>query len=276
MGPIQLFGMSLFSCVFSFFALANILKRTYLQQARRSSVFEISNKIVSAIHGMIAAYAGFVIVYHTRGDIIHNTHPWTNNVMYLGIGYQLYDLGSMYFVYWSKVEDDGGDVNFGYLKSIWIFVGQRRAIVAHHLWFILIAFPSTLWFRHGLGDFLVGCLYILDASTPFVCLRAILYEISATDGLLYVLNGVAMLVVFFFCRVCLFPFMFYSYSQYADISVFLVPFKIPKKCVCSCAFMFALQFYWFLLMVKGAKKSHREENRLIFFSLTVRSSNCMR
>ena len=87
-----------------------------------------------------------------------------------------------------------------------------------------------------MGDCLIGLAFMMEASTPFVSARAVLellgeiqlgtlsvyWKIPSIFGLEflgmkrsvpYMVNGIAMLVVFFFCRVLLMPYTYYLYGQ---------------------------------------------------------------
>ena len=102
-------------------------------------------------------------------------------------------------------------------------------------------------YQAALGDCLIGLAFMMEASTPFVSARAILellgeahleqhekcssiskYFYNSYLNLLlifsldcsgmkrstpYMLNGIAMLVVFLFCRVLLMPYTYYLYGQ---------------------------------------------------------------
>jgi hypothetical protein len=124
----------------------------------------------------------------------------------------------------------------------------------HHLLLPLAFGPCVLAFRRGLGDFFVGCLYLVEASNPFLNLRAVLRLFNLHKSRVYLVNGVLMLVVFFCCRIAIFPFLYHSYANYSGVPVFEVPFSIPLKCNLGCVTLFSMQLYWFWLMVKATIK----------------------
>ena len=102
----------------------------------------------------------------------------------------------------------------------------------------------------------------------------------------YVVNGIAMLVVFLLCRVLLMPYTYYLYGQqigeiwlYVVLKMFIcsscfllniftgkrdtipgastldtVLYHVPKVCTSFMLFFFVMQLYWFGLMVRGAAK----------------------
>ena len=80
----------------------------------------------------------------------------------------------------------------------------------------------------------------------------------------YIVNGLLMLVVFGFCRILIFPFIYWIYSRRnitgEAMPLWRVPFAIPLHCNISCAALFALQLHWFLKMLRGAIKLVTRKN----------------
>ncbi|RXN22511.1 FAM57B-like protein [Labeo rohita] len=70
--------------------------------------------------------------------------------------------------------------------------------------------------------------------------------------LLHKVNGAAMLITFFLCRVLLFPYLYYMYGRYASIPFYRVPFAVPWQCNVGAALLMAPQLYWFSLICRGA------------------------
>jgi hypothetical protein len=67
------------------------------------------------------------------------------------------------------------------------------------------------------GDILIACTFLLETSTPFVALRTILSDLQLNNSVLYLLNGLLMLVVFFLCRIVIYPFFYYLYAVSAGM-----------------------------------------------------------
>jgi len=103
-----------------------------------------------------------------------------------------------------------------------------------------------------MGDFLEACFVCMELSTPFVAFRIILSELGLKESKLYAINGIAMMVSFFTCRVFVFPFMYWMYGRALRISGWDVPYAIPWHCNIGCIGLMGLQLYWFSLMVRGA------------------------
>ena len=80
---------------------------------------------------------------------------------------------------------------------------------------------------------MIAAALIFEASTPFVSLRAVL---SQLDGMrhsrLYMFNGIAMVIVFFSCRILIYPIFYkcygisnnYSFSNNDSLKVLLTTY----------------------------------------------------
>ena len=77
-----------------------------------------------------------------------------------------------------------------------------------------------IWFCF-VGDMMIAAALIFEASTPFVSLRAVL---SQLDGMrhsrLYMFNGIAMVIVFFSCRILIYPIFYRCYGISNDYQFF--------------------------------------------------------
>lgn len=78
------------------------------------------------------------------------------------------------------------------------------------------------------------------------------FQLKWEDTLLYVVNGIVLIVMFAICRVVVFPYMFYIHGKSSGIQVWMVPLTIPKKCVLGCALLLVFQIYWLVLMINIA------------------------
>lgn len=95
---------------------------------------------------------------------------------------------------------------------------------------------------------------MMEISTPFVSLRSILSRLNMKSSRFYLINGLTMLATFFVFRVLLLPYLFYYYSQIANIPYFQAINSLPRSCKIGIAILFLPQYYWFYLMMSGAVK----------------------
>lgn len=81
-----------------------------------------------------------------------------------------------------------------------------------------------------------------------------LLQLKQQHTLLYKVNGVLTVTTFLFCRIFLFPFMYWSYGQQIGLNLLQVPFNIPLHCNVANAILIAPQLYWFSLLCKKAAR----------------------
>lgn len=111
----------------------------------------------------------------------------------------------------------------------------------------LHAWPSLPWdlASHSLKPQPLG-----DPAFSF----PLLLQRKQQHTLLFKVNGILTLTTFLFCRILLFPFMYWSYGQQQGLSLLQVPFRIPLLCNIANAVLIAPQIYWFSLLCKKAAR----------------------
>ena len=72
---------------------------------------------------------------------------------------------------------------------------------------------------HPGGDPMLACALLMEASTPFVSMRSILYNLKLRHSWIYVANGLIMVLVFFLCRIAVYPWYFYVYGSAKGIPI---------------------------------------------------------
>lgn len=68
----------------------------------------------------------------------------------------------------------------------------------------------------------------MEASTPFVSLRGVLSKIGLKTSNLYIVNGLVMLMIFFLCRIAMFPYVVYLYADSVNLDYLTVSFNNPS------------------------------------------------
>jgi len=76
------------------------------------------------------------------------------------------------------------------------------------------------------------------------------------DSMLYVVNGLLMLVSFFFCRVMLFPYLYYWYSSLINETLMATLLSIPLWVHLAVIGLWSPQLIWF----------HRWSNKVLKYS----------
>ncbi|KAJ4931621.1 hypothetical protein JOQ06_010062 [Pogonophryne albipinna] len=184
----------------------------------------VSARLVSSIQAIMASAAGFIITSSCR-DVMEDSHWLTDNYILFATPYFAYDIYAMFL---------------------------EKLMVLHHIFMVTCCFPASQMWRQGKGDFFQGVLFLAELSTPFVCLGKVLIQYQQQHTVLHKVNGVLMLLAFFCCRVLLFPYLYYAYSRYASIPVYVVLLVAPWQCNLGAALLWPLQLYWFTLICRGA------------------------
>ena len=128
-------------------------------------------------------------------------------------------------------------------------------MAAHHLLLSLFFIPLMVNNRdHTPGDPMLACALIMEASTPFVSLRAILYNLHLRHSMAYVINGLVMVLAFFSCRILIYPWFYYVYAASNNITMLQAVKTTPVRCASFMILAILPQLYWFRMMVNGAMK----------------------
>ncbi|CAH1110187.1 unnamed protein product [Psylliodes chrysocephalus] len=226
-----------------------------------SDIYDISNKNVSAVQALFCCITGLTAVcYSCNRNVLKTSHYISEAYAWFGAAYFFYDIWSMYKIYTAKIigTQINGDVcrtkTLSRFSRVITFLKKNFLMVGHHIFIGCFGFLVITYLRGGLGDCFFGFVYLMEASTPFVCLRGILSKVGLKNSPLYVANGLVMLTVFFICRIAMFPYVIFMYSLSIKVDFISAVYTLPRGCLTSIAILLLPQIYWFYLMVKGAIK----------------------
>ena len=107
----------------------------------------------------------------------------------------------------------------------------------------------------GPGLMVLGCIFVFEASNPFVLLRSILYDLGMSQTPLYLANGLVLVPVFFLFRIANFPLFFYIYASSQKISFQEALSATPMSCYFYMTLITLPQIYWFYLLLRGAVRT---------------------
>jgi len=131
-------------------------------------------------------------------------------------------------------------------------VNLNKQTIIHHAvaiiaFFLAIRYSVFLW---------VACFRLLsEASTPFLNMRALLYEIPGMQhSRLYLVNGICAAVVFFACRIAVQPFYLNLIFTTHDDIMRANPVSVFTLLV-SGVTLDALNLIWFSKILKGTLKA---------------------
>ncbi|KAM4878206.1 ceramide synthase [Sylvia borin] len=205
----------------------------------------------------MASTAGYIISSSCH-HVIDDQHWLASAYPPFAVPYFVYDVYAMYLCHLQRAQVKGhGAGATPPARAAVTFVRRELLMVLHHAAMVLVCFPvATLW-RQGKGDFFLGCLLMAELSTPFVCLGKVLILLRRQHTALHKLNGVALLVTFLWCRVLLFPYLYWAYGRHRGLELLRVPAALPPAYNAAAAVMAAPQLYWFALICRGAWRLFR-------------------
>lgn len=102
-------------------------------------------------------------------------------------------------------------------------------------------------------------MHILFPSLPGFLVSS--HQLSLQDLWLHKLNGGMVLLTFFFCRIALFPYMYWMYGQHYSIPLYSVPFHLPLSANLGNSCILAPQVYWFVLLCRKGWRLYRRSRR---------------
>ncbi|XP_071327681.1 TLC domain-containing protein 3A-like [Trachinotus anak] len=234
-----------------FYGLRKILKSTFTHWSD-ADVVCVSERLVSAIHASLATAAG-VRVVTSCSDVMTDSHWLVNGFASFGAPYMAHDIYAMYLSHFFN-QRVRGQASGHSLQTVRAFLVKDWTLVLHHLALLLVFMPITLFFRRGLGDFFIGCMFTTEFSTPFVSIGKILIQLGLDNTRLHRINGIIVLLSFFICRILIFPFMYWMYGRQFGIPLHRVPFHLPLHCNVGNLVILAPQLHWFILLLRKAKR----------------------
>ncbi|XP_068562037.1 TLC domain-containing protein 3A-like [Cebidichthys violaceus] len=237
-----------------FYGFRTVLRRSFTRWSE-ADVVRVSERLVSSIHACLATAAGVTVVTSCR-DVMTDRHWLVNAFVSFGAPYMVYDVFAMYLSHYHSQSFTGHS-----LQTLKAFLMKDWMIVLHHLVLVLVFLPITLFFRRGLGDFFIGCLFTTEFSTPFVSIGKILIQLGLDDTRLHRINGVMVLLSFFTCRILIFPFMYWMYGRQFGVPLHRVAFHLPLHCNLGNLVILAPQVSWFIMLLRKATRLYLRQKR---------------
>lgn len=134
------------------------------------------------------------------------------------------------------------------------YIVSHPVMIMHHIFIGTFGLLVVTYLRGGTGDCVYSFIYLMEFSTPFVSIRSILSTMGLKNTRIYIINGITMLITFFICRIFMWPYVFYWYSEVINRPFVQAIMGLPRKCKIGILILFLPQIYWFQLMVRGALK----------------------
>lgn len=237
-----------------FYGFRVFLRRSFTGWSE-ADVACVSERLVSSIQACLSTAAGVTVVTSCR-DVMTDSHWLVNAYVLFGAPYMVYDIYAMYLSHYHTPRVTGHS-----LQTLKAFLRKDWMMVLHHLALVLIFMPITLFFRRGLGDFFIGCLFITEFSTPFVSIARILIQLGLDDTRLHRINSFVVLLSFFTCRILIFPYMYWMYGRQFGVPLHRVAFHLPLHCNLGNLVILAPQVHWFILLLRKACRLYLRQKR---------------
>ncbi|CAH1239008.1 TMEM56 [Branchiostoma lanceolatum] len=116
-------------------------------------------------------------------------------------------------------------------------------------WSMVLHHTISTWSFHNV---MVGCAALYFGNTWFLTELLILHTLGHRHSLLYKVNGVAMLVVFFLCRIVTIPIYFGLIPHMKTGEMFKMEFGPIFNLLFLTPVLCMLNIFWFIKICKGA------------------------
>uniref|UniRef100_D3ZKW7 TLC domain containing 3A n=1 Tax=Rattus norvegicus TaxID=10116 RepID=D3ZKW7_RAT len=199
------------------FALSNWALRRLRPGWTDDDCLTVGTRLVSSVQAVLATGAGLTVIT-SCSNVVSDRHWLATEYVWFLIPYMIYDFYAMYLCEWCRTKDQ----NLRRVTIIRNFLIENRLMVTHHAVILFFLVPIS--------------------------------QLKQQHTLLYKVNGILTVTTFLFCRILLFPFMYWSYGQQKGLSLLQVPFNIPLHCNVANAILISPQLYWFSLLCKKAAR----------------------
>jgi len=148
-----------------------------------------------------------------------------------------------------------------------VSTNMETDVLVHHIMGLITHFLAR-YLDSGMTVYFFNLVYLAEASTPIVHASWFMYQLKLTDTVMFKMSVLALLVVFFVCRVCLCPYMDrVLYTSYFETDPVGVLWKGEEAIfwlnVVIMALFTALNYFWFYKLVKTAMKAMKKGAKII-------------
>lgn len=270
----EIFGvlLFLFSLIFHTSLLVSLyhVLRAWTRSTQDKELWSAANWFVSALQATFATGVGLVGISRSGTDMLHIRLPFLRPFAWFSLGYWLYDLVCLFILVTGEQELEERrrrrknhaavqPPRRSLPRSIVSFVCWWPGIVFHHLGIMAFLVIGILTTSRVQGDSIIGYSLLMELSSVFVALRSAIMKLSWKESRLYLVVSIIMLVTFFLCRILLMPVVIHLYCRQLGLGYLTAVLALPLKCKIGTSSFYALNLYWFSLMVKGAVKVYRKK-----------------
>ncbi|CAM1313780.1 FAM57A (predicted) [Pycnogonum litorale] len=203
-------------------------------------------RTTSTFHAVLCFTSGLIIIQNTIHAMKDSRYWLTETYAMIAWSYFTYDTFSMFHGYLLNNHEIKATIT----KKFLLFAESKGLLFIHHV-FLAVGIISLLVSRREMGDFVAGCFYMMELSTPFLHARYLLIKLQMNKCRLYTVNGVFIFMTFFSCRILVFPVMYHIYGVQNNLpSIMATVTTIPYMCNVFILMCFIPQCYWFYIICK--------------------------
>lgn len=218
---------------------------------------ELSNRIMSIVHGFICALAFFQV--HSVTKSVIEVVPFYDIFLFITLGYELYDALCLIYLDRLYKEEEEKNVDMPNQQNNRIGI----AIFIHHLFCILSCLLYLRVGRNGIGpmgSLAVAGMFFMEFSSLFMHIRWIFLTNNWATHYLFHVNTICLFITFIFTRILNWPYLFSLFAVEKSISWADAPFALPMTCRLGVLFLLIINVYWIGTLAFSAMKN-REKNK---------------
>ncbi|XP_061682476.1 ceramide synthase-like isoform X2 [Syngnathoides biaculeatus] len=244
-----------------YFGFRKVFRKTFTRWSD-ADVLIVSERLIDVIHASLASATGVITVTSCK-NVMTDSHWMLNEFLLFGYSYSAIDLYASYMSHFHTHRLRGNSMyNKQSLTTLKAFLSSYWLTVLHHLAVLGILLPIGVFYRRGLGDFFIGCLFITELSVAFASISKIIVQVGLENSRLHKINSILVLLTFLMCRIFIFPYMYWKYGHDFGIPLHKVPFHLPWHCNVGNVAIFLPQLYWFYLQLKKAQRVFRHKKEI--------------
>lgn len=202
-------------------------------KARKATATQMLPRAVCFVHNVLQVPLALRVLRDPffKNDVMFSATPFSRLVMLVSAGYFFYDT----------------------LECVWRYEHEGPEFLLHG---VMCFVTYSQLYRSGQMHWL-GCGFLMwELSTPFMHARWFLYKIGRDKSVIYPLNALAGMLVFFLCRNCFGPWLSWQFLKQSSAA--LVTAKGQRELWMPAIWFFrsavvilnGLNAYWFSKMAK--------------------------
>jgi len=204
---------------------------------------EWDSRTTSTLHAVIVGILAVIVVFRTKSgtNLTWLEDPLSTFNVAFSCGYLITDVIAM-GIYYNEI---GGTVGY----------------MTHH---IISIYAYLLCITQGYLSYYANFRIISEASTPLLNFRWKLYVTGHEKSSLYFWNGMALLLIFFICRIIPIPIFWASIYQLQKTEIYLTSVGpiVHYLWLGVCLILDVLNLYWFTLLCKRSFQFLRVKTKI--------------